>query len=129
MGSGRGRLLLLLLLFFVCVCVCVRALLCLFIYFFSFFVCFAVVSENVALHKPCKLSTVYSTSSHPYKNPCGAAINGNINTRYEPGNCIHTDLGDQHPEWTVYLGQDYAIQKISIYARGGSHTFTVIAHT
>ena len=76
------------------------------------------VSENVALQKPCDLSTVYTGDQ--FSTPCGAAINGNTSTTYQAGNCIHTDRGDQHPEWTVYLGQDYTIQSITIYARGES---------
>ena len=62
-----------------------------------------------------------------FSNPCGAANNGNTGTTYNEGNCIHTDVMDLHPEWTVYLGLDYTIHKITIYTRGRSKSSIMTA--
>ena len=86
---------------------------CVLLYLFSSF-----VSGNVAQGMPCNISTMHWSDGYMFSNPCGAANNGNTSTEYEDGNCIHTAFSDPHPEWTVYLGQDYVIHSITIYARG-----------
>ena len=52
-----------------------------------------------------------------FENLCGAAINGNTATNYEPDNCVHSSIVSDNPIWTVDLGQEYLIVNITIFAR------------
>ena len=86
--------------------------------------CVCVLSpENIAIRKSCSMSSMYTPTTYPYfTNNCSAAINGNTGTTYSNGNCIHTASNDNHPNWTVNLGQKYTIHWITIYFRGKTVT-------
>ncbi|XP_025108286.1 multiple epidermal growth factor-like domains protein 11 [Pomacea canaliculata] len=77
--------------------------------------------KNIALHKPCNISSRHVTLAHSITGDCSAVINGDtetvLNTESNPTNCINTKLTDNSPFWWVDLGQEFIINKISIYGR------------
>ena len=51
-------------------------------------------------------------------HPCTAAINGNTDTEYVPGNCIATGWGrppGQDRYWLLDLGREHTIHQITVY--------------
>ena len=82
---------------------------------------FFLSPDNVAIGRSCNISSRYPDpgfgNQGPFNNNCSAAINGNSDANYVKGNCIHTAATDSNPHWTVYLGQEYTIHWITIYAR------------
>ncbi|XP_025108285.1 multiple epidermal growth factor-like domains protein 10 [Pomacea canaliculata] len=79
--------------------------------------------KNIALHKPCNISSRHVTQADRITGDCSAVINGDtetvLNTESNPTNCINTKLTDNSPFWWVDLGQEFIINKISIYGRTG----------
>ena len=85
---------------------------------------FHLFPENIAFNKSCTMSSMFTSDYYAYfNNTCYTAINGNTSTDYAEGNCIHTADGDEHPHWTLSLGQEYTIHWITIYARRKTVTF------
>ncbi|XP_025108276.1 multiple epidermal growth factor-like domains protein 11 [Pomacea canaliculata] len=74
---------------------------------------------NVAVNKPCSISSRYVGGA--LSGDCSVAINGNTNTTFvtvsTPQNCIHTNQSDFHPFWSVDLEQNFSVHRITIYGR------------
>ncbi|XP_025108246.1 multiple epidermal growth factor-like domains protein 10 [Pomacea canaliculata] len=74
---------------------------------------------NVAVNKPCSISSLYVENN--LSNDCSAAINGNTNTTFvtekTSPNCINTDEYHSNPIWSVNLGQNFFVHRITIYGR------------
>ena len=58
-----------------------------------------------------------SYTNDGFENGCGTAINGNTNTQYVNGNCVHSSTTRLNPMWTVDLDEEYLITSIIFFAR------------
>ncbi|XP_070193807.1 uncharacterized protein [Littorina saxatilis] len=74
--------------------------------------------ENVALNKPCTMSSRLSWGGEQHLPD--VAVNGDTNgTFIDTGNCIHTKNSDTTPWWEVDLGRSYPVYSVVVWARNG----------
>ncbi|KAK7103069.1 hypothetical protein V1264_021197 [Littorina saxatilis] len=70
--------------------------------------------ENVALDKPCNMSSMLHAQPD-----CKGAVNGNTDGRYMANgdNCIRTNTAETSSWWEVNLGRPYPVCNITIWPR------------
>ena len=77
---------------------------------------------NLALRKPTRQSTVYRNlrawPSGWYYYDSSLAVDGNKDTEFRFGSCIHTDNGDKSPWWMVDLVGHFRIRGVNMTNRG-----------
>ena len=81
------------------------------------FVC--VLTENVALGKPCTMSSTWAGPPGNRQTPrsTGLAVDG-VLSGYDAW-CVHTGYDDTNAFWEVDLGRMYPIYEIVSYGRNG----------
>ena len=79
------------------------------------FIILSTVVSNVALNKPAKQSSTF-TSGVTYS--ANLAVDGNNGTDFFVDKCSHTANGDTNPWWLVDLQADYFIKSVRIFNRG-----------
>jgi uncharacterized protein (DUF1501 family) len=73
----------------------------------------AALAANVALGRPCTMSSVHRTSA-----PCSAAFDGDANPDMAGGSVIHTNRIEGEPSWvTVDLGATIPLEGVKITHR------------
>ncbi|XP_066287701.1 uncharacterized protein [Branchiostoma lanceolatum] len=69
------------------------------------------MEKNLALERPATQSSVYSSS-----HPPGLAVDGNADTAWAGGSCVHT-ASSADPWWAVDLGFSRNVGTVTIYNR------------
>lgn len=91
-----------------------------------------ICAENVAFGKRARMSSQYSGGDGT-SGPACMAVNGNrshILFFSDPGrNCIHTDVYENKPWWSVDLGSNFTIRNVTIYNRDGCKLFNIAKFT